>query len=98
MYIQKSELVINDDVSNTSPEHSSSTNSETARTPFSCSRCDIELLNPESIFGLARRHQESCLTGIRVVSRKHLQSEVVCNKTSLNVGNVIAGKNLFIKR
>ena len=82
-YIGMSELVIFTDVNEVRPEQSSITDSGTACTPLSETRCGTESLNAKSIDGLEPMYQNPCATDARRVARKHPHSEGGCNITPL---------------
>ena len=87
-----SELVDSDDVKDMSIEQSSICDSEAARTPLSDSRCEINVLNAESIVDQASIHRGLNPSDDRGVARKYPLSDVGCDSDALNVNIDLVGK------
>ena len=87
-----SELVDSDDANDTSIEQSSICDSEAARTPLSNSRCEINVLNAESIVDQESSHRGLNPSDERGVARKYPLIDVGCDSDALNVNIDIVGE------
>ena len=77
-----SELVDSDDVKDMSIEQSSICDSEAARTPLSGSRCELNVLNDESIVDQSSSHRGLKSSDERGVARKYPLSDVGCDSSA----------------
>ena len=90
--IGMSELVDSDDVKDMRIEQSSICDSEAARTPLSGSRCEINVLNDESIVDQSSSHRGLKSSDERGVARKYPLSDVGCDRDALNVNIDVVGE------
>ena len=80
-----SDIVDSDDVKDMSIEQSSIRDSGAARTSLSDSRCEINVLNAESIVDQESSNRGFNPSDERVVAHKYLLSDVGCDSDALNV-------------